>query len=214
VKNQRLAIPILGLLVVIGAAVAAFALASADPDGSSPLPTTGAGASAPSTGGAGTVLHGTSLPQFDRTTATDPAVGMTAPRVTATGSDGQPVVIGPGRPTIVLFLAHWCPHCQAEVPVVQDWVDGGHLPAAIDLVSVSTAIDPAAPNYPPEAWLSREGWTAPVIVDGDRRVATAYGLSAFPYWTVLDAQGRVVLRLTGELTVDQLNALVGVLTAP
>ena len=104
-----------------------------------------------------------------------------------------------------------CPHCQAEVPVVQDWVNGGGLPDDIQLISVSTAIDPNRPNYPPDAWLEREGWTAPVIVDESGAVADAYGLSAFPFWVFVNADGTVAGRMSGELTVPQLEQIIGVL---
>jgi hypothetical protein len=33
-------------------------------------------------------------------------------------------------------------------------------------------------------------------------------LTAFPYWVVIDADGKVAARLTGELTPAQLDALV------
>ena len=69
------------------------------------------------------------------------------------------------------------------MPLIQAWVDGGGLPDGVELISVATAIDPSLPNYPPEAWLAREGWTAPVINDVTGSVATAYGLSAFPFWS-------------------------------
>jgi hypothetical protein len=77
---------------------------------------------------------------------------------------------------------------------------------------VATGIDPTLPNYPPDAWLAREGWTPPVIVDGDRQIATAYGLTAFPYWVAIGADGNVAGRLTGELSPDQLDQLVASLS--
>jgi hypothetical protein len=88
------------------------------------------------------------------------------------------------------------------------------MPEGVDLISVSTAIDPNLPNYPPDAWLAREGWEVPVIVDGDRRIATDYGLTAFPYWVTIDADGKVATRLTGELTPAQLDALVASVAKP
>jgi thiol-disulfide isomerase/thioredoxin len=144
----------------------------------------------------------------------DPAVGATLPTLTGTDLAGAPMAIGPdGRPTMIVFLAHWCPHCQAEVPVVQDWVDGGGLPAGVDLVSVSTAVDDRRPNYPPAEWLEREGWTAPVLDDADGVAAEAAGLSAFPYFVFVDGDGTVVARTTGELTPAQLDSYASTLAA-
>jgi cytochrome c biogenesis protein CcmG, thiol:disulfide interchange protein DsbE len=158
-------------------------------------------------------VAGTDLPAFDGDAA-DPAVGTPMPTLEGTALDGSPLTIpSAGRPTMIVFLAHWCPHCQAEVPVIQDWVDGGGLPAGVDLVSVSTAVDPARPNYPPSEWLAREGWTAPVLVDGDEAALAAGGVSAFPFFVAVDADGNVVLRTSGELTESQLSDVADRLAA-
>ena len=199
-----------GAMLAVGAGVVAIAgviallltqspgapAGSAAPSGAAPS----AAATQPAVGAA--------LPAFVATQA-DPAVGRPIPEVDGASFVGSPVrIAADGRPKVVLFLAHWCPHCQREVPVVKAWLDGGGLPAGVDLVSVATAIDPNRPNYPPDAWLSREGWQAPVLVDGDGSIATRYGLSAFPYWVAVNADGTVAARLTGELTPEQLDELV------
>src|SRR5262249_35783453 len=96
---------------------------------------------------------------------------------------------------------------QRELPVVQRWVDGGGLPQGVHLLSVSTAIDPQAPNYPPDEWLARIGWTAPVLVDADNTAAQAAGLSAYPYFVAVARAGNVVQRTTAELPPRQLDAI-------
>src|SRR5680860_677016 len=61
-------------------------------------------------------------------TGLDSAVGTPAPTMTGTALDGESIKIEPGdgTPKAIVFLAHWCPHCQREVPVVTDWAaDGG-----------------------------------------------------------------------------------------
>lgn len=161
-------------------------------------------------------VDGTGLPMLAGS-GDDPAVGSTMPTLSGTGLDGSAVTIpATGRPTMIMFVAHWCPHCQVEVPVVQEWVDGGGLPDGVDLVAVSTAVDSRRPNYPPGDWLEREGWTAPVLVDGNEAAAGAAGLSAFPFFVGVDADGEVVGRVSGELTADQLDAVAAELvgTAP
>ena len=96
--------------------------------------------------------------------------------------------------------------------MIQAWVTAGGVPTGVDLVSVATGIDPSAPNYPPEAWLAREGWTVPVIVDPTNSVAAAYGLSAYPYWVFIGPDGNVRARTTGALAIADLEALVRGLT--
>ena len=198
----------LGALVIAGAAIAAIALtqlgsSSAASPSASPTPVASA---AP--------VAGVPLPPYVDGIV-DPAVGQPLLEVDGADFSGNPVSIrADGHPKILLFIAHWCPHCQREVPVVQDWIDANGMPAGVDLISVATSIDPTLPNYPPDAWLAREGWEVPVIVDGDRQIAAGYGLTAFPYWVAIDADGKVAKRLTGELTPAQLDALVASVAKP
>jgi thiol-disulfide isomerase/thioredoxin len=191
---------------VLVALVVALAAGGGDDDNT----TTGGGNADPATTGT-VAVSGNPLPQFTDT-SDDPAVGMTLPTLEGNDQTGAPMTIGAdGRPTMIMFVAHWCPHCQREVPVVQQWVDDGRLPEGVDLVSVSTAIDPNRPNYPPDAWLADEGWTAPVLVDADNSAAQAVGLSAHPFFVAIDGDGTVVLRTSGELTTDQLDAIASTL---
>jgi len=60
---------------------------------------------------------GEPLPVYESSDA-DPAVGLTAPVLEGASFDGTPITIGgpTDGPTLVVFLAHWCPHCNREVP--------------------------------------------------------------------------------------------------
>jgi thiol-disulfide isomerase/thioredoxin len=140
----------------------------------------------------------------------DTGAGLAIPTVRATLLDGRSTELGPdGTARLIGFFAHWCPHCQAEVPVVRRWLETTTFPDGFEMVAVSTAVDPSAPNYPPSEWFAREDWQAPVILDDSAgSMAAAYGLTRFPYWVVVDADGTVVSRTTGELTEAQLDGLV------
>jgi cytochrome c biogenesis protein CcmG/thiol:disulfide interchange protein DsbE len=216
-SRGRWLIPGLVVVAIALAAVLAIVLPGASPPsggGSSSVPpsASGAGVSGSATASGAPVITGASLPEFTNPTA-DPAVGMPAPEVRGSGFDGAPVAIEhDGRPKVVLFVAHWCPHCQREVPVVQAWVDSGAVPEGVDLISVATSIDPARPNYPPDAWFQREGWTVPVVVDPMNSVANAYGLSAFPYWVFIGPDGTVKARAVGELPVTNIDTVIRTLT--
>jgi thiol-disulfide isomerase/thioredoxin len=210
--SPRFLLPILGVAVVVVAAIAAIALTSGSNGGgaSSPIPSASGSAgtsAAPGPSGA-PVITGAALPTFTKT-AGDPAVGQTIPAVEGSNFSGAPVSIAlDGKPKVILFLAHWCSHCQAEVPVMQAWLDAGGAPEGVELISVATAIDATLPNYPPEEWLAREGWTVPVIVDRTGSVATAYGLSAFPFWVFVNADGTVKGRMTGELPIADIETII------
>ena len=207
-RRSRAPIVIVAGIAAVVLIALAVALATGGGGGSSTDTTSGATGPDPATTGT-VVASGTPLPQLTDS-AHDPAVGMTFPTLTGVDQSGEPLTIAAGDgPMLVLFVAHWCPHCQREVPLVQQWVDDGGLPSNVKLLTVSTAIDPQRPNYPPDAWLEREGWTSPVLVDADNTAAKATGLPAYPYFIAVDADGKVVQRASGELTTDQLDAIAG-----
>jgi thiol-disulfide isomerase/thioredoxin len=144
----------------------------------------------------------------------DPAVGQQAPVIEGRDLAGKQLTVpAVGKPTLLLFVAHWCPHCRREIPKVQDYVDSGQVPEGAELVAVATSMDPGRPNYPASEWLDREGWTSPALADAGKTAADAYGLPAFPYWVAVDAEGRVVQRATGELTDAQIDGMLAVATA-
>ena len=139
----------------------------------------------------------------------DIAFGWDAPTVTGSDWVGNQVTIdqADGRPKVIVFLAHWCPHCQAEVPQIQAWLNQTGGSSEVDLYGVATSINRSRPNWPPSDWLEREGWTSPTIMDQNNRAATAYGLSAFPYWVAVNSEGKVVYRVAASIGVDGLLTL-------
>jgi thiol-disulfide isomerase/thioredoxin len=142
----------------------------------------------------------------------DPAVGTPTPELRGAGFDGKPIAVThDGRPKLLVFVAHWCPHCQREVPLLVQHLRDRPLPAGVDLVAIATATTPDRPNYPPSAWLDREGWKAPVLADSSQgNASAAFGLPGFPYFVAVDARGNVAARTSGEISVDQFEQLVRV----
>jgi thiol-disulfide isomerase/thioredoxin len=155
--------------------------------------------------------EGTALPPMPREQTVDSsATGVDAPAVTGTDYDENTVTIeNDGRPKAVVFLAHWCPHCQGEVPEVQRWLNDTGGVDGVDLYSVSTAVLAQPSNYPPSEWLEEEGWTVPLIRDDARSsVLTAYGDGAFPYWVFVNSDGTVALRVQGRIPINDLEQIL------
>ncbi len=156
-------------------------------------------------------VEGTSLPLFPSQESVNfSATGLAAPEIFGQDYSGNDVsVTNDGRAKGIVFLAHWCPHCQEEVPRVQEWLNSGGGVEGVDLYSVSTAANSAQPNYPASSWLEREGWTVPVIVDDKAGSAHgAYGSGGFPNWVFLNADGTVAVRTAGQLTIPQLEEIL------
>lgn len=153
-------------------------------------------------------VTGDPLPALPKTGA-DPAVGLTAPTLGSVDFDGKNVQVGgaTGSPYAIAFLAHWCPHCQAEVPRLVGIAKNGKI-EGVDVVGVATGTSDQYPNYPPSAWFAREDWPFGVMVDSaSATAANAYGLSAYPFLVFVDADGKVVGRTSGEVEAADLQVI-------
>ena len=154
-------------------------------------------------------VFGDFLPQYAGENDDNVALGLAAPTFSAPDQNSEIFQLEKnGNSKALLFLAHWCPHCQREVPVVQRFIDSNGVPPGIDVIAVATSIDRGRDNYPPQEWLQREGWSETQIYDLDREIGEAYGLNAFPYWVFLDKDLNVLARRTGNLPEDMVGALL------
>lgn len=201
--------------VVLVIAAVVFVWPSGDDGGDGAGADTGAAAAANAEQEtASLAISGEDLPTLEESesgaSGADEAIGMAVPALRGETFDGSEVAIdgADGRPKMVVFLAHWCPNCQQEVPVVQEWIDDGAVPEGLDLYSVSTAVDSSRPNYPPSNWLSGEGWEPPVLLDNDAAdAASAWGLPGYPYFVFVDADGNVWHRGSGQIPRAELERL-------
>lgn len=153
------------------------------------------------------VVVGDPLPRFD-TAANDTAIGTAAPVLEGFGFLGNEVTTTPGNPMLLVFLAHWCPFCQKEVPVLVNWNNSGLVPESLDVIAVTTGTDEAQPNFPPSVWLANENWPElwPVLVDSrDQTAANAFGLAGYPFMVLIDAEGTVLWRNSGEISAENLT---------
>jgi len=158
-------------------------------------------------------VTGASLPAFAAGT-TDPAVGGAIPSLSGTGFDGRAVrVTDDGKPKVLLFVAHWCPHCRREVPLLAADLRAHPLPAKVEMITISTGVNAAAPNYPPSQWLAGVHWPTTVMADdAASSAAAAFGLPGYPYFVFVDSHNRVVARASGEMPVTEFRAHVAALT--
>lgn len=154
-------------------------------------------------------VEGANLPMLGDS-STDPALGAASPTVSGGDWDGnQYSIAADGRPKIVVFLAHWCQFCQAEVPVLQSWINSGGLPDNVDMYSITVLSDRLRANWPSQKWLEDEGWTVPVIMDDVQSSAVlAYGMRGTPFYIVLDGENTNLGRIAGAVGVAGFEAMV------
>ena len=153
---------------------------------------------------------GNPLPKQTHSGVDDTPIGLTPPTVKGFTFAGSPIDIVPGgRAKMVVFLAHWCPHCNREIPVIEGWAAAGGVPANLDIIGVSTGVSAQADNYPPSQWIAKMGWKWPVMADSpNNEAALAYGLGGYPTFVIVGADGKVKVRNSGELPQADLDAMV------
>jgi thiol-disulfide isomerase/thioredoxin len=200
--------------VVVAIAVVVAVAASGGGSDSSSKGGNGSGGSSTAVEVAPVLVTGTSLPDFPSSGA-DKAIGMAVPSLSGQSLfDGSSMNIAPsGKPMAVVYLAHWCPHCQAEVPRLVALAKEGKL-AGIEVYGIAAAGQDTLANYPPSTWLEDEAWPFPTMVDSERSTAAAaYGLTGYPYFLLVDAQGKVAARAEGEASDADIVAAVNALKA-
>lgn len=196
-QTRRFPLLLVAFGVIAAALIAAVVLSSDEPIGS------GGEYGEPA-------ISGTGLPAMEPGAAiveSDAANGLVAPTVAGEDFDGGAVAIEhDGTPKAVLFLAHWCDHCRAEVPKVQGWLDSGGGVEGVEMISVTTFASSGRPNWPPSSWLEGEGWTMSNIRDDqDSSIMNAYGGTSVPYWVFLNGDGTVALRIAGSVDIQTLE---------
>lgn len=209
-NNTRLVIAAVVVAVVTAFVVAVVAGGSSDDDATpattspSPVVPGGGAESQP------VVVGGMSLPRLGDD-GVDLVVGSTAPSLSGASFDGSSIAITPGQDgdVLLVFLAHWCPHCNAEIPVLLDWQSKGMVPEGLSVIGISTAVSADRPNYPPSAWIVDKGWTWPVMADSvEQAAAAAYGVSGYPFMVIVGADGTVKGRTSGQKGLESLDAWV------
>lgn len=150
----------------------------------------------------------------------DPAIGMPAPVFVGYDLDGNAITIDATRqgPTMIVVLAHWCPHCNAEVPIYKQLYDSQAFPDDLNVIAILAGSTPQQPNWPPGEWIRSKNWPYPAMFDGIETVtvddeeqpapiAMRYlGGSGYPFVVMVGDDGTVLSRWGGEATYEQIEA--------
>lgn len=110
-----------------------------------------------------------------------------------------------GKPTLVTVWAHWCPHCQKELPIIQQL--STEQAANFNFLTLTTAAgqQPAQTQYAtPATLMQTQGITIPTLRDDGMKAMNALGAEGFPTLLMVDADGVVVGKASGEMPKDQL----------
>lgn len=128
-----------------------------------------------------------------------------APSFQATLVDGR--VVGRedlrGKVVLVNFWATWCPYCRHEMPAMESFYrDYGGRGFEILALSQDDSVEDV------RRFLAEKGYTFPVAMAGPADAAAFGGVSRLPTSFLLDKQGRVRKKITGQVHYARLEGLV------
>ena len=138
--------------------------------------------------------------------------------------DGSQIVLGESKfPTVLIVLAHWCPHCRNEVREIatffSDYSDeqGEIIIDGVRFMSLVTSIKNDRSNFPPHEWLINENWVLPTLVDNQSSdISSALRVRSFPSYIIFDRYGYIIGMIPGRIEkqgiknlIQQINNTVG-----
>ena len=106
-----------------------------------------------------------------------------------------------GNTLLVSLWSTWCVPCRRELPQLQQFA-AEHRDVSVVAVNLGDKLDSVA------AFAQEIGLTMPVIIDAEGRISSALGVTSVPSTLVIDSQGVVLATHIGEITADELTALV------
>jgi thiol-disulfide isomerase/thioredoxin len=115
-------------------------------------------------------------------------------------SDLTPLHEFRGRFVLLTFWATWCPPCRRELPRL-DQIARSAGAGNLAVLGIS--------NEQPtlvDAYLHQSGSTFTSLIDASNDVFRRYEVSALPVTVIFDRNGRLVRRLSGECTSEDLRA--------
>jgi thiol-disulfide isomerase/thioredoxin len=131
--------------------------------------------------------------------------GEALPAMTLTNLAGetQKIAPRPGRILYVNVFATWCPDCQEETPALEQLAKAtSQIPVDIVGISQQEDIDPVS------EFAQRYGLTYPIFLD-ERGVSHALlDVRYIPTSFIVDSHGIVRARMTGALTLAQMQDAV------
>jgi len=102
-----------------------------------------------------------------------------------------------GRVVLLNFWATWCKPCEDEMPAMQRLANAL---AGTDFELVAVSVDQSADDV--RAYRDRLGLRFPILLDPEKRVASAYQSYRYPESYLIDRDGRILARYIGPRDWD------------
>lgn len=133
-----------------------------------------------------------------------PVAGAAAPNFTVKAKDGSTLTKENllGKPTMMIFFASWCPHCNNEAPLLKDLAAKNP-----DVQFVAIGVGDRETTDDIYNFQSKHSLPFPTYADGGK-AASAYGIASYPTVMAVDKNGIIKSIETGEKSQEQLSAVI------
>lgn len=111
-----------------------------------------------------------------------------------------------GKVVLVNFWATWCPYCRHEMPEMQRFYDD-YRARGFEIVALSQ--DDEAEKV--RQFMTSEGYRFPAAMANGSHAAAFGGVSRLPTSFLIDKQGRLRKKISGQVHYARLEDLVGAL---
>lgn len=150
------------------------------------------------------VLH-TADPTIGHGNPGGATVGSALPSISGVDYANTKVSVNPAAgPVTLVFIAHWCEYCKAEIQSLHAALLRGSYEPVEPLFAVSTRHLPFL-SWPPSEVLKLQDFPGKVIVDTDSSLASYFQIRTTPTWYFTDSNGLIAKIVTGTLTPEEVN---------
>lgn len=111
-----------------------------------------------------------------------------------------------GKVVLVNFWATWCPYCRHEMPDMQRFYDD-YRARGFEIIALSQDDDAEKVRR----FMIKEGYRFPVAMADGGHAAAFGGVSRLPTSFLIDKQGRLCKKISGQVHYVRLEELVGAL---
>lgn len=140
-----------------------------------------------------------------------PAPVWNGPNFTVLDKDGNEIKLSDlaGKPIVLNFWATWCGYCVQEMP---DFQTAYEKYPDVQFVMVNVTDGYYETITSAKSFVAEKGFTFPVYFDTKSSATSAFDVNAYPQTFFIDAQGNIVAKARGAISLSNLEYGISLLT--